>query len=224
MESYLPRLFEISALCAVIYMVGYCYRSVSWSKTVFKTVSISALALAAVLAHSSIWLPLALAACAIGDYYLSRDGAAEFLKGVGAFGLGHIFYILLFLTDPLSDIGRLSLNARIATLSALAIVSFIMLLLLWFYAGKLRIAVAGYIVIIMMMGIASATLPWQDYYNTILLGVMFFILSDIILSMELFLFPKTSWMHNTAPFAVWMFYWLAQVLITAGLVLRGVYL
>ena len=76
--------------------------------------------------------------------------------------------------------------------------------------------------IIAMMGVASATLPWQVYYNTMLLGVMFFILSDLILSMELFLFPKMSWMHKTAPFAVWMFYWLAQVLITAGLVLRGV--
>jgi uncharacterized membrane protein YhhN len=221
-DTYLPRLFEVSALCAVIYLVGYCYRSASWSKTVFKTVSISALALAAVLANSSIWLPLALAACAMGDYYLSREGAAEFLKGVGAFAVGHIFYILLFLTDPLSDIGRLSLNARIATLSALAIISFIMLLILWFYAGKLRLAVAGYIVIVTMMGVASATLPWQAYYNTMLLGVMFFILSDLILSLELFMFPKMSWMFKTAPFAVWMFYWLAQVLITAGLLLRGI--
>ncbi len=98
--------------------------------------------------------------------------------------------------------------------------SLIMMGILWFYAGKLRHAVLGYVTIITAMGIAAATLPWQTNYDIVMLGVMFFILSDLILSMQLFLMTKGAWTIKTAPFLVWTFYWLAQMLITAGFVLR----
>jgi len=222
MEEYLPRFFEFSALCAVIYLLGFCYRAASRFKTVFKTLSIASLAVAALLAGTPLWLPLALSACALGDYYLSQDGAPEFLKGVGAFSLGHVFYIILFLSDPLSDMARLGAPPRTAALYLLAVVSLLMLGLLWYSAGKLRRAVAGYLVIITVMAVASITLPWQAYYNNVLLGALFFVLSDLILSLELFVLPKTGWIRAAAPFAVWTLYWLAQVLITAGLVLREV--
>ncbi len=222
MEAYLPRFFEFSALCAVIYLLGFCYRKASMPKTVFKTLSIAALAVVALLAGTPIWLSLALVACALGDYYLSQNGALEFLKGVGAFAVGHVFYIVLFLSDPLSDVGRLGTPSRTAVLYILGLVSLLMLGLLWYTAGKLRRAVAGYLVIITAMAVASMTLPWQVYYNNVMLGALFFILSDLILSLELFVLPKTGWARGLAPFAVWMLYWLAQVLITAGLVLREV--
>lgn len=222
MEHLIPRFFEFGALCAIIYLLGFCYRAASVSKTVFKTLSIGALVIASLIANTPLWLTLALAACAIGDYYLSREGAADFVKGVGAFAVGHLFYIVLFLNDPLSDPGLITTNSRIATLSILTFLSALMMGILWFYAGALRQAVLGYIVIITGMGIAAATLPWQPYYDMALLGVMFFILSDLILSMELFLMSKTAWTGKLAPFLVWSLYWLAQILITAGFILREV--
>ncbi len=221
METLIPRFFEFSALCAVIYLLGYCYRAASASKTAFKTLSIAALVIASLIVGTPIWLSLALTACALGDYYLSREGAADFIKGVGAFAVGHLFYIALFLSDPLSDPSLITTNSRIATLSVLIVLSVSMMGILWLYAGSLRHAVLGYIGVITCMGIAAATLPWQPYYDIVMLGVMFFILSDLILSMEMFLMSKTAWTGKLAPFLVWSFYWLAQMLITAGLVLRG---
>jgi len=221
-EAYLPRFFEFSAVCAVIYLLGFCYRGASKPKTVIKTLSIFSLAMAALLAGTPLWLPIALLACALGDYYLSQNGAPAFLKGVGSFAVGHVFYIILFLTDPLSDVGRLGTPSRTAALYMLGIVSLLMLGLLWYSAGKLRRAVAGYLVIITAMIVASMTLPWQENYDVVMLGVVFFGLSDLILSLEMFVLPQTGWTRAAAPFAVWTLYWLAQVLITAGLVLREV--
>ncbi len=206
----------------MIYLLGFCYRGPSRLKTAIKVTSIGALVVVSVIANTPIWLTLALAGCAIGDYYLSRDGATAFIKGVGAFAIGHLFYIALFLADPLSDPGLITTNARIATLSVLIGMSVLMMGILWFYAGELRHAVLGYIVIITSMGIAAATLPWQPYYNIVMLGVMFFILSDLILSMEMFLMTKGRWLAKLAPFLVWSLYWLAQLLITAGVVFRDV--
>lgn len=222
MDSLIPRFFEFGALCAVIYLLGFCYRAASTPKTALKTLSIGALVITSLIAGAPLWLTLALAACALGDYFLSRDGAADFIKGVGAFAVGHLFYIILFLTDPLSDTSLITTNSRVATLSVLIVMSLLMMGILWFYAGKLRQAVLGYITIITAMGIAAATLPWQAHYDVVMLGVVFFILSDLILSMQLFLMTKGAWPSKAAPFLVWSFYWPAQMLITAGLVLRMV--
>jgi uncharacterized membrane protein YhhN len=221
-ESLVPRFFEFSAVCALIYWLGFCYRAASTPKTAIKTLSIGALAIGSLIAGTPIWLTLALAACALGDYFLSRDGAADFIKGVGAFAVGHLFYIILFLMDPLSDTSLITTNSRVATLSVLIVMSLIMMGILWFYAGKLRQAVLGYITIITAMGIAAATLPWQTNYDIVMLGVVFFIFSDLTLSMQLFLMTKGAWTSKVAPFLVWLFYWLAQMLITAGFVLRMV--
>jgi uncharacterized membrane protein YhhN len=104
----------------------------------------------------------------------------------------------------------------------LLFMSVIMMIWLWYRAGDLRYAVAGYIVIITTMGVAAASLPWQENYNTVILGVMFFILSDLVLSAELFILSKEGSLRKFTPFIVWSFYWLAQMLITAGFVFRVV--
>jgi uncharacterized membrane protein YhhN len=221
LEYLIARLFEVAALCAALYFVGFCYRSASIPKSVLKTLSVAVLAVAAAFAGAPIWLPLALAACATGDYYLSRTGEDAFLKGVGAFAIGHLLFMILFIADPRAELSRIFEAPRVAALSILIFMSVIILIWLWMKAGALRYAVAGYILIITLMGIAAATLPWQQYYSIVLLGVMFFILSDMILSMELFLLPESGWMRTIAPFAVWLFYWSAQLSITAGWVLRG---
>ena len=219
MEAYLPRLFEAALLCAFLYLVGFCYRSASWPKTVLKTASVVILAIGALIVQAPLWLVLALLACAAGDFYLSRGSEVEFLKGVGAFAIGHVFFIILFLTDPLSDISRITYGPQIAILSVLVIMALIMGCWLWFTAGNLRHAVMGYIVIITSMGFAAATLPWQNHQGSILLGVMFFILSDLVLSAELFILSGHGTARKLSPYTVWMFYWSAQLLITAGFVL-----
>lgn len=219
METTIARFFELGGLCAALYLFGFCYRGVSWPKTILKTTSVVALAVVAIVAQAPYWLPLALVVCAAGDYFLSRGSETDFIKGVGAFAIGHVFYIALFLTDPMSSVARISNNAQVATLSALITIAVIMLIWLWFRAGDLRYAVVGYIVIITAMGISAASLPWQDHYGSILLGVMFFIISDLTLSAELLIFEDGGKAQKRAPFIVWTFYWLAQLLITAGFVL-----
>ena len=220
MEVYLPRLFEVAALCAALYFIGFCYRNASIAKTTLKTASVAILGVISLLSGGPIWLTAALFTCAIGDYYLSLADKTTFLKGVSAFAIGHLFYIILFITDPLSDVSRITNAPQIASLSLLFFISTIMLIWLWPNAGEFRYAIAGYITIITVMGIMAASLPWQENYNAIILGVMFFILSDVVLSFEMFILSDQGNMRKITPLIVWFFYWFAQVLITVGFLLR----
>ncbi|PCH93418.1 MAG: lysoplasmalogenase [Rhodobacteraceae bacterium] len=221
-EALMPWVLMLAALCAVLYLLGFCYRATSGRKTIVKTTSVAALAVVTLLVQTPIWLSIALIFCALGDYYLSRKDQANFLKGVGAFAVGHLFFIVLFLQDPLSELTRIGQTTQLAALLFLVVMSLIMLGRLWPRTGDLRHAVAGYICIITGMGIAVATLPWQGNYIYIIGGAVLFILSDLVLSTEVFILPADSRLRKITPFVVWSFYWTAQFLITAGFVLRGI--
>lgn len=194
----------------------------SLPRTILKTASVAILAVISILSGAPIWLSLALFACALGDYYISLADETAFLKGVSAFAIGHLFYIILFITDPLSNLSQITDPPQMAMLSLLIFVSVIMLIWVWQGAGELRYAIAGYTVIITVMGIMAASLPWQENYNTVILGVILFILSDLVLSAELFILSKEGGPRIFTPMIVWAFYWFAQILITAGFVLRVV--
>jgi len=203
---------------ALIYLVGFCYRGVSWAKTVVKTSSILLLALVAWQMSSSIWLVSALALCALGDLLLSREDDRSFLAGVGAFAAGHLAYITLFLSHKLSDPAMIFTTPELYLVGVLIILCVVMAFVLLPRAGGLRVAVLAYIPIIAGMGIAALALPETGPLVLLLPGALLFVVSDFVLAMEMFVLPQESPTRRVTPFVVWSTYWGAQFLLFSALI------
>lgn len=206
----------ISAGFAGIYLLFYCYRPSSLGKSFIKTSSIAALCIGSMLAGGPIWLSLALGFCAVGDFFLSRESEASFMAGVAAFALGHLVYIAAFLTHPLAAPDQILGRAHIGIVLGITILAIAMAFILFPRAGKLAGPVLLYIPIIAGMAIASLSLPMLIW---VIPGALVFLVSDFILSFELFVLAKNAKLRKFTPFAVWSTYWLAQAFLLFGLVL-----
>ena len=129
------------------------------------------------------------------------------MAGIGAFALGHILYVVGFVS--LFDPGRPDLLFWTVTGGLIALGASTEL---WLSAhtGPLRPLVRIYVGLILGMGICAA-LPGLPR-EFLLTGALSFVASDLILSTLIFL----GWTARWASYAVWGLYWLAQALIMAG--------
>lgn len=200
-------LFWFAAANAFVYLF-FTARPTGLIRTLTKTLSVAALAGIAALA--GLWLLfLALALCAIGDAFLSRDGDETFMMGIGAFALGHLVYVAVFLTHPSSDLALI--GANMVPLIALMGLGVVTAIVLPPRAGDLRFPVLAYIPIIMAMGIAALTLPQSGNLIWAFPAAIAFVASDLILAAEQFLLPQGHRLLRVTPYAVWPLYWGAQV-------------
>jgi len=197
----------VAALLSLVYGLRFCAAPVSLARSMVKTGSVVALALAALLGSGPLLLIVALLLCALGDWLLARDGEAVFMAGVGAFAAGHIAYVALFLTRPAT--GALTLTTPLSL--GLVALGVIMAVLLWSRAGALRGPVMGYIPIILSMGIAAQSLPSTGALSLALPAALLFIVSDITLAFEMFVLRAGSALRRIAPRVVWPTYWIAQL-------------
>ncbi|MBV1864295.1 MAG: lysoplasmalogenase [Rhodobacteraceae bacterium] len=204
----------LAGVLALIYLLGFCYRSVSWPKTLVKTTSILLLALVAWQVSASNWLVLALGLCALGDLLLSRDDARSFLAGVGSFAAGHLAYITLFLSHDLAQPVMIVEPPQLYVAIALILLSVVLALVLMPRAGDLRSAILAYIPIITGMGIVALALP---DVGLLLPGALLFVVSDLVLALEMFVFAAHSAARRFTPFVVWATYWAAQFLLFSAL-------
>ncbi len=204
------------ALCAAaVYFRGFCFRGPSVWKTVTKVAAIAPLVVFVAMQGGAGFLLLALCLCLAGDFFLSLDGDTPFLAGVGAFALGHVAYIALFLTHPLVEpavIGQMPFMLVNVVLLGGAIGVAPML---FRGAGPLRFAVMGYVPMIVGMGIAGLGFALQMPHVTI--GALLFVASDLVLGLEMFVLKTGTWAARLAPFWVWATYWSAQVLLVLEL-------
>jgi uncharacterized membrane protein YhhN len=205
----------IAAVLGLVYQVWFCRRPPSSAKTVIKTLSVALLALVAVFVDAPIWLILALVFCAFGDMFLSRDGEQNFLFGLVSFAIGHVFYILTFLKEPRSDVSIVWDIPWILLAFFLIALGVVMAKVLWSRTGNLRGPVAAYSAIIVLMGLSALSLNSYGL-SLVFIGATMFIISDIILSVELFLVPEDHPVKGLTSTLIWMFYWLGQATILTG--------
>lgn len=204
-------LIFLSAGAALIYLLAFCYRPVSWSKTCIKTLSVAGLAVVVGMVGGPLLLVAALALCAVGDYLLSRDSEATFLVGVGAFAAGHLAYVALFMTTAGADLGHLKSGLYPYAIAGICLYGVVMMALLFHRAGALRYAVMGYVPVILGMGVAAMAVPALGPLVWVLPAACLFMLSDSVLAAELFLLPEGHPARRITPFIVWSTYWLAQL-------------
>lgn len=171
----------------------------SWGNSAVKTASVALLAAAALLSGAPWLLALGLALGAAGDFALSRPGERAFLAGVAAFAAGHLAYLALFV--------RLGAPLWPPTAPGwvLIVLGIGMAALLWSRTGALRGPVMGYVVLIVLMGVAAFALPLPGLAR----AVAFFVASDSLLAAERFVVPP-GLLRRALRWAVWPLYWLAQ--------------
>ncbi len=203
----------LSFILSVAYGAYYARKAESFARMLCKTSSILLLAVFAALFAAPVVLVAALLASATGDFFLSRTGTRNFLAGMAAFFLAHVAYIGLF--AQLGGTFEVLLDrwmwAVMLIFAAMAMASWLSPKL-----GKLKVPVLAYIVVICAMGLAALALPVHAGHLMVMGGAAAFIISDAVLSIELFVLSCGARSLRVTPYIVWTFYWSAQVLIVLG--------
>jgi len=212
-ESLSNGTLLMSVAAAALYLPMQS-REPSLRRTFAKTAAVALLAVLAFLEGGPLLLILALVLCAAGDAFLAQDGERAFLAGLASFLAGHVAFIALFAT--LGDAAAITGTWwRIALAAAVVVFGAAMArLLLARVGGSMRVPVAAYLSVILVMGVSSlATAP------VLIVAALLFITSDTILAAQKFLLPPASAYHDWAGPSVWILYYLAQLGFTLGLLL-----
>ena len=206
-------LFAAGLLAALAYL-PLTGAEPSRHRSVLKTAPLVLFTAAAWQAGAPVALIAALGLSAIGDLALSRPGHAGLRPGLAAFGLAHLLYVLGFLS-----LSGLPLWAALSA-APLAVAAMILLALsseVWLapFTGALRWPVRLYVVLFSLMLLASLTLPLSLAF--IRIGAALFVLSDLLLALQLFRLSADGGWQRPAGVLVWTFYSAGQALILAPL-------
>ena len=205
-------LLMIAGGAALAYWIRHAGGVPSLAGSWLKTGSVVALALAGAMAGAPWLIVAGLALGSLGDFALSRVGQGWFLAGMGAFGLGHLAYALAFAgAEPASW----RLEGPLWQLAALGLLLVSTEAWLAPRTGALRWPVRGYVLVIGAMGLAALMLPPLPGAGWLRFGAALFILSDLLLALQLFVLAGTAWTRGLARI-VWPVYWGAQALILLG--------
>jgi len=203
--SYLPLI--AAGIFALAYGTILNSSNPSGLRTVVKSGSVAMLALWALLGGAHWVLCLALVLSAVGDAFLAqKNGEKWLLPGMGAFFAAHVAYVFLFNTELPNG-----MVTNEAPQLILLVVGAIFLGLISTKLGSMRWPVLTYSVVILAMGCAALSLPpefaWAKY------GALAFILSDMILSLELFVMPQDAPARKVTSPLLWFLYWGGQAAI-----------
>lgn len=202
MANLVPVFWAISLVSALAYL-PLTSRDAGHGRSAIKTIPVVGFALIAALSGAPVLLGVGLALSALGDFALSRDGERAFLMGLIAFALAHVCYAALFAMH----LGGLSFWS-VVPLVALALSTELWLIP---HTGALKAPVRVYVLLICAMSVTALNLP-QDYALA-RVGVVAFLMSDLILSLQLFRMAEGTPRARGAGWALWALYIVAQVLI-----------
>lgn len=209
----------VSLGAAVTYWLAYARRAEKGplgATVKAASTGVLALGLLVVLPGGWSWLvPLGLALVALGDLFLALGGVGRFAAGVVAFGLGHLAFAGWFLIRS-GEIGFDGLSgAEIAALAGL--LALLASTEFWLVprTGALRQPVRAYVGLIGLMGVAAVLVPAHHGQGVLRLGAALFILSDLVLALQLFVVKDAAKRMQFA-MALWPASWIGQVLIAVG--------
>lgn len=218
MTTLFNALLALAALAALAYQLAFAGRtegSHSWRGTAVKTLSTALLALAGIAGQAPGLIVAGLALGSAGDLALSRPGTRAFLAGMAAFALGHLAYVVAFVSRSL-ELGGLAFGpGRVALLGLLAVLLLSTEFWLAPRTGALRWPVRGYGLIIGAMAAAVILLPENPGDRVLQAGAALFLLSDTLLAIRLFV-ARGEPAKQALGYAVWPAYWAGQALILWG--------
>ena len=197
-----------SLLASVLYFVTQPWHPFPGS-IALKGLSVAPLALLAFRSslpgRDGLLLGIALAFGSLGDVLLDWN-ASLFPAGLGAFLLGHVFYITLFWKNrPKRPLAW----ADVGILIGLGVFTTMMSLYLLPATGQLAPAVAFYMGALTGMVATSVTLQLPGRW--VVLGALLFLFSDTVLAVSKFKSPVPG-----RELLVWPTYYVGQLLIAVG--------
>lgn len=159
-------------------------------------------------AFYSLMIIAGLIACAAGDVFLLKDRQWAFLSGMGAFALGHIFYVAAFINSA----AQAPIAALLPGIIVLAVVAFT-IWRLWPALGAFRFPVLAYTGVISVMVILSfiAAPKGVAPYWPLIIGAIGFAVSDIAVARDRFATTEIANYYWGLPL-----YYGAQLLIASS--------
>ncbi|MGH1578008.1 lysoplasmalogenase family protein [Planktotalea sp.] len=206
----------IGGLAAVLYGAKLTHEPVSTLRSLTKISASFALVLSAVSLGAPWLIIVGLVFGVIGDGFLSRNASVGFLPGLAAFLFGHLVY-LYWAVFVLMELPAVNVHwLMFIGISALTLVSLLLLKRWWSKLDGLHLPVSLYVVISISLGGAALVLAGQGLEQTFSLGVAVFVLSDIILAESLFMMTPGSPKYRLSASTLWALYWLGQLGILLG--------
>ena len=153
----------------------------------------------------------ALVLSTVGDILLIFEGRPFFILGLLSFLLAHLLYIFIFR----SKVGAIKRDAFSVICTLFILVYYVSFMcFLWPHLGAMRIPVLAYAFVISgMLWMALQLLRSTSSFRWhIVLGALFFVVSDSLLSIQLFYSS-----FELAHFYVMLTYLLAQFLLVYGI-------
>lgn len=202
--------FWSGIIAAVVYL-PFSENTPNAARSVVKTLPLVAMTLTVVIAGGPLFLAIALAFSALGDFALSRPGVRAFLAGLVAFAAAHLFYFVLF--TALS--GRGPHMAFVDNwLLALLMVWVALSTELWLipHVGRLKWPVRAYVLAISLMALAALTLP----LGAVTIGAVYLVASDVILAYRNFRMEPDDPLAGRASWLLWGLYVAGQALMVVG--------
>lgn len=205
----------LSVVAAVLYGGGW-YPAGPAMPILFKASTVSFLLLFVFVtgqtANHSI-LSLALLASVIGDILIAFPTENAFVQGLTAFLIAHVFYIILFLKNRLTVDDKARFRTRTSVLAWCASAAVVGYMYLNGALGNMLVPVIIYAAVITIM--ATTALFSRLPVKMVGTGAILFMISDGLLATKQFLDVEIA-----GPYAVWTTYFLAQLLLTLGVMLH----
>lgn len=165
------------------------------------------------LSRDSRLLAAALAFGAAGDALLALDTQMSFIAGAGAFLVGHLFYIVLFLN---AGIGTAALRQppRLLAMAAVVAAAIVMTLLLVPRGNALFAPLSVYTGVLALMTISSFNLPATRWLA--MAGAALFFISDGFVAANMFHPNPDPVVAFWLSLSGWMIYWSGQAALCVG--------
>lgn len=206
----------LSAALALTYgLVSRDWYSAGVSHYALAALKASGIVVLAALALSrhSLLLAAALTFGAAGDVLLALDTQMSFIAGAGAFLVGHLFYIALFLR---AGVGPAAWRQppRLLAMAAVVVAAVGMTLLLVPRDSALFVPLSVYTGVLTLMTATSFTLPATRWLA--MAGAVLFFISDGFVAANMFHANPDPAAAFWRSFAGWMTYWAGQAAICFG--------
>lgn len=205
------------AAAAIAYGALYLNRPASILRAILKTLFLALLASAFAVAGAHPLFVVALAAAAAGDFFLAFDQKWTLPLGIASFLIAQLAYLLIFIALWIGAPDGAPLWPRYLAMALIALLTLGFLIWMAPKLGWMALGVVPYSLAITAMACAATWLPWAAW--PAILGALFFLASDLVLSVELFRLPADAPARRITAPVVWWTYAAAQMLIPFGIVL-----
>ena len=212
-------LVALGAAAAAAYGLYFLQRPLSWLRAGVKTLAIGAPAVGFAIAGAPFPLVLALAASALGDFFLAFDKKWLLPLGILSFLIAQLVYFVIFGAIWFFSGDNSPLWPRYVAMGVLIATTLGFLVWMAPRLGWMALGVVPYAIAITAMAAMAMWLPWIGWLA--MLGAVLFVVSDFVLATELFRLPEDAAVRRITAPVVWWTYVGAQALIVTGILLAA---